>query len=169
MTNTITDILHAPSSWDQAAALAAEDIFAYPPQSPGLTIQETRLRFTQLEGSYANAMEFLQQGGSISLPWAAVGSSVVVYARNTGYGFSIDELVDTLICKQRDYGHNNILRFGSYGVIVRCHDKIARLEHLLAAGKKPQNESIRDNLMDVVGYSCIGIMLDQDWFKLELA
>jgi len=33
--------------------------------------------------------------------------------------------------KQKDYGPNNIARFAEKGLILRLHDKIARLENLL--------------------------------------
>lgn len=109
-----------------------------------------------------------ENSGMFSIAWSDVGNVAARYAANSGHRFTQDELVETLVRKQRDYGHNNILRFGTYGVIVRCHDKIARLEHLLENGKTPQNESIKDNLMDVAGYAAIGIMLNHGWFEKEL-
>jgi len=52
------------------------------------------------------------------------------------------------------------------------HDKVARLENLLSSddgGGKPNNESIEDNLMDVVGYAAIGMMWESRLFLLPLA
>ena len=57
-------------------------------------------------------------------------------------------------------------------MMVRMHDKIARLENLLSkpdGGVKPENESIEDNLMDVIGYAAIGIMWESRQFLLPLA
>jgi hypothetical protein len=70
--------------------------------------------------------------------------------------------------KQHDYGPENIARFGRTGLLVRMHDKIARLENLLASGRAPENESINDNLFDVIGYSCVAMMWEEGTFLLPL-
>ena len=75
--------------------------------------------------------------------------------------------VHQIVCrKQRDYGHNNIARFGRQGLMVRLHDKVARLENLLSSGNTPNNESIEDNIVDLVGYSCIAMMWEEGTFLL---
>lgn len=77
------------------------------------------------------------------------------------------DLVHQIVCrKQRDYGHNNISRFGRQGLMVRLHDKVARLENLLSSGHAPNNESIEDNIVDLVGYSCIAMMWEEGTFLL---
>jgi hypothetical protein len=80
----------------------------------------------------------------------------------------IDQISSILVRKQRDYGHTNIARFGRAGLLVRCHDKVARLENLLGAGRAPENETVADNFIDVIGYAAIGIMWENDWFLLPL-
>lgn len=158
--------MHAPpSTWNEAAATAATAIWDYPIVHPGLALNEVRLAFTQLEGRYdISPMDHEK----IAELWCGVGNAAARYASHSGIRFTQEDLVETLVRKQRDYGHHNILRFGTYGVIVRCHDKIARLEHLALTGKAPQNESIRDNVMDVAGYAAIGIMLETETFILPL-
>jgi hypothetical protein len=74
----------------------------------------------------------------------------------------------TLIKKQFDYGHDNILAFGVPGVIIRLNDKIARLENLLSKGQSPLNESVTDTLIDIVGYITIIDMLETDTFRYDL-
>jgi len=74
-----------------------------------------------------------------------------------------------LVRKQHDYGHHNIARFGRAGLLVRMHDKVARLENLLEFLKSPENESVVDNFIDVIGYASIGIMWEKNWFLLPLA
>lgn len=75
--------------------------------------------------------------------------------------------VHAVVCrKQRDYGHKNISRFGRQGLMVRLHDKVARLENLLSASREPNNESIEDNVLDLVGYACIGMMWERGTFLL---
>lgn len=82
--------------------------------------------------------------------------------------FSQEQIVQTLVRKQMDYGHENISRFGRQGLIVRVHDKIARLNNLLKRKHGPQNESIDDTYLDIVGYASIGMMWERGWFHLEL-
>lgn len=89
-------------------------------------------------------------------------------------------VLDTVIGKQRDYGHGNILRFGLAGVVVRMADKIERLKNLLrlqaqslasqsSDGFSPVNESIDDTALDIVGYCIIAVMLLSGTFTKELA
>ena len=80
-----------------------------------------------------------------------------------------EQITQILVRKQRDYGHHNISRFGREGLLVRCHDKIARLKnlHLVRSGQAA-NESLTDNYIDVIGYSVIGTMWEREWFSLEL-
>lgn len=70
--------------------------------------------------------------------------------------------------KQADYGHQNILRFGRKGVEVRLWDKIARYENLLKRGVEPENESLHDTLIDIIGYAIIWRMLTNATFDLPL-
>lgn len=106
--------------------------------------------------------------------WHSLGSKAVAYAQDL-------KLIDgaqpeleagamaSLLCrKQRDYGHENIARFGFKGLLVRVHDKIARLENLTESGHSPENESLKDNVLDVIGYCAIGMMLEEGTFLLKL-
>jgi len=79
------------------------------------------------------------------------------------------QILAILCRKQNDYGHENIARFGRDGILVRTHDKIARLNNLLTRGGVPQNETIEDTYVDIVGYSAIGIMVERGWFDLQLS
>lgn len=79
-----------------------------------------------------------------------------------------DSILETLIKKQKDYGHENISRFGRYGILIRTHDKLARLKNLQKTKNTPENESVTDTYTDIVGYSAIGMMLERDWFGLPL-
>lgn len=77
-------------------------------------------------------------------------------------------LLKTLVRKQADYGPENIARFGTTGLVVRMHDKIARLENLTSNLQNPWNESMIDNFMDVIGYAAVGILWETDTFLLPL-
>lgn len=76
--------------------------------------------------------------------------------------FDIDQykefVTNTLIKKQKDYGPENIARFGLNGIVIRTHDKVARLENLKTKKSDGENESFDDTLLDIIGYSAVAIM-----------
>lgn len=75
----------------------------------------------------------------------------------------------TVIAKQKDYGPKNISRFGINGLVIRIHDKVARLENLLSKNNSPQNESLMDTLLDIIGYSVIAMMWINHTFLFNLS
>ena len=71
------------------------------------------------------------------------------------------------ISKNRDYGMNNILRYGTIGIIVRLGDKLSRVKNLYASKASAKAASLRDEnaedtLLDVVNYTTYAIMLLHD-------
>jgi hypothetical protein len=75
--------------------------------------------------------------------------------------------IANLICKkQHDYGHDNILAFGEFGLLVRTNDKVARLRNLI--NKEGITEPRLDSWRDIAGYALLALMLDAGWFELEL-
>ena len=61
--------------------------------------------------------------------------------------------------RQRKYGPGNIARFGDYGVLVRCADKLARLErhYTQGVGDMP-DESVEDAWSDLAVYATIALV-----------
>lgn len=119
--------------------------------APGGADSQVFIQFWELLGT--SAVQELQRLGEIS-------DSTEVAVKKIG---------KLLVSKQRDYGHDNIARFGRTGLMIRMHDKIARLENLQQkTGLRPANESVADNLLDVIGYSAIGLMWENGTFMLEL-
>lgn len=80
--------------------------------------------------------------------------------------WDLETVFQTLCSKQHDYGHENINKFGLFGIIVRLSDKIERYANL--KNKKAQNESVHDTLLDIVGYCVVGLMLIDETFNLQL-
>jgi hypothetical protein len=84
---------------------------------------------------------------------------------STLYNRSIEEVLDASykigIAKNRDYGTDNILKYGVVGLIVRLNDKISRAVNLLKDGTTPlvADEKVEDTIMDMVNYATYGIML----------
>lgn len=98
--------------------------------------------------------------------WAA-GTEAARGLEATGL-WDIENMQDTLVSKQHDYGHDNINAFGIIGVAVRLSDKIARYNNLMDKPNKVAGETIVDTLMDMVGYATIARMLEDGTFQLDL-
>ena len=74
-----------------------------------------------------------------------------------------NEAWELLVKKQLDYGPKNIASAPGgalNGLLVRMHDKIARLNNLIYETKDtPKNESIEDSFIDLLNYSSIALMV----------
>jgi hypothetical protein len=155
-------------SWDTAAMNATNDIFNHvlKHKTAGKSIDDVR---AYLDASIALNWEIKDRPMVARYSsWREVGASAVLLAKNLGLPLTEEIVWQTLVRKQRDYGHENIRRFGAEGLFVRLHDKVARLENLITKGATPENESLQDNMMDVVGYCAIGCMWEAGVFLLPL-
>lgn len=156
-----------PTTWEDASRIALARIFDNVRHKPRAGLDQLR---TDLDGFIEEQFHTAAGFDKAKVSWAIIGANALEIAIQRGEPFDIIEVHATLIRKQRDYGPENIRRFGRQGLMVRMHDKVARLENLLSndGGGKPQNESIKDNLLDVVGYAAIGIMWESMTFLLPL-
>lgn len=72
-----------------------------------------------------------------------------------------------LLRKHADYGPGNIADAPGgalYGLQVRIHDKVARINHLLDKGVGPENESLEDSFVDLANYALIAVLvLRKQW------
>lgn len=81
----------------------------------------------------------------------------------------MDRCWRVMLDRQRKYGPDNINFFGEPGVVVRLHDKLARLRKFyfndpgVCTGtieKRPTpDETLEDTWIDVVNYGLIGLLL----------
>jgi len=78
-------------------------------------------------------------------------------------------VLQTVIGKQRMYGHGNIARFEIPGITIRLNDKLERLKNLQKHDGPVLFEPINDTWLDICGYSVIALMWINRWFMLELA
>jgi len=83
-------------------------------------------------------------------------------------GLILDEMRETMIAKQKDYGPSNISDFGEVGVLVRANDKMARLRNLHKIGGRPQNEAIDDSWIDLANYAVIALMVRRGIWGLPM-
>lgn len=74
-------------------------------------------------------------------------------------------LMQLLVKKHKDYGTGNLLKFGSFGILVRVSDKVERLINLHNKPEAVENETILDTWMDVAGYALQAIMMLEGTFN----
>jgi hypothetical protein len=165
-------------SWDDASLAAVAAIASVQDDYPtiltlpttGDTLKHLRDVWEKFYDDSQNIEPFTPN--DVISRWLLLGGVALRYSQQLdrkGYGLNPVDVHRTLLRKQHDYGHKNISRFGRIGLLIRTHDKIARLENLLnGENGKPNNESIEDTIMDIIGYSAIGIMWEMDTFRLDL-
>lgn len=71
----------------------------------------------------------------------------------------LQECLDTLQKKNRDYGSANIVKTGANGIAVRLLDKVHRLLNLTNGNNVANYESVADTFKDVTNYGIIGMLL----------
>lgn len=79
-----------------------------------------------------------------------------------------DDLVNLLVRKQSDYGSHNIAGApggAMNGLLVRMHDKLARINNLTNNKKEPNYESLHDSFSDLANYCVIAIMVLNGWWE----
>ena len=155
------------TTWEESAREALTEIYAVPTTSGTLPLLRILLD-TMIDKSYKDNGGGKPEKKAVANYWGHLGK-VALEVNTDKDAMEFETVLATLIRKQRDYGHENIRRFGRQGLLVRMHDKIARLENLYSRSDKPRNESIADNLLDVVGYSAIGIMWERETFLNTLS
>ena len=168
-------------TWQEAADAAVSEIYDMAIVSMDSTVDSLikfmRHRFDQtIKGienyNYVPPASLVVDGQAL---WSFIGRHALNILTITGWRPNKDEMIATLIRKQKDYGPENISRFGNIGLLIRMHDKIARLENIYAkcewdfnkaiAVNAVSDETIIDTLIDIMGYSAIAIMwstVDED-------
>lgn len=120
-----------------------------------------------VDRAWANAMLDDTGYGHTTL-WTAVGCAAIreLRLRECWDG---GRMVSTLVSKQNAYGHGNINKFGTVGILVRLSDKVQRYKNLTERNTSPSWETLEDTLLDLVGYSVVGLMYDDGTFQLEVS
>lgn len=153
--------------WDDAAQENVEIIFS-------LVRNGARPKLSRLRNELDEFIQSLYSAPAgyarATVYWSTIGATAIELSRREKdlLPLTVAEVAQTLVRKQRDYGSDNVARFGRAGLMVRMHDKVARLENLTARGITPENESVRDTFVDIVGYSTIGMMWENNQFLLPL-
>jgi hypothetical protein len=161
------------TTWNQAAELAARTIF-YTLYKQGLRLADIRNyldRFIQQsQGGMLTSRQAAMNWANFGAVALSAGATAKVFPSRTHRDFEVYQsmLADTIVRKQKDYGPDAITRFGTIGILVRTHDKVARLENLMSNNAAPKNESVQDNYLDLLGYAALGIILENKQFFLPI-
>lgn len=162
--------LMVQETWNGAAEQAATKITTAVPdvqvRFQKIKNEVLRQEFEKLSDEFFNKVHNDNQ--IVIERWKTLGAIALAWATENTSTISKEYLVSTLVRKQTDYGHNNIAKYGRQGLIIRVHDKIARFENLITKNVVAINEPIQDTLLDIAGYSAIGIMWENGTFMFPL-
>lgn len=154
-----------PATWKEAAEAASDIIFGCVRANAKVSVSDLLKHHEKIINDFFET----PTTDLLIARWSTLGSMAIEYSINDDAAISQKTLVTTLCKKQHDYGPNNILRFGQQGLMIRVWDKISRLDNLTSQDYDPAvDESKIDTLLDIAGYSTIGIMLRRGWFRLPL-
>jgi hypothetical protein len=156
----IRERVNMPITWESAAEDWVLELNEMSPDSELMDIERVKSVRDKMFSSKNNHPEL----------WANIAGEAISELRERSE-WSVERMTSLLINKQRDYGHQNILQGGLFGVAIRLSDKIERYANLerKASTDGPRNESVIDTLLDMVGYCVIALMLSDGSFILDLA
>ncbi len=70
-----------------------------------------------------------------------------------------------MFMRHHDYGKGNISRYGEVGILVRCDDKLARIQTTMEKGVT-KSEPREDAWGDVGNYGSIAVLVMRGWWEL---
>lgn len=158
------------STWDLAALSAVKEIVEFARKrvpNPSLELLRQEMD-SVIDNCFAGAQPVSDEEWIVLGATAFALGDVLGLVQDSDGDFCI-KTARFVAGKQRDYGTENISRFGSTGIIVRMHDKVARLENLRGRSTPPANETLNDTIMDMVGYAIVGILWARGSFFWPLA
>jgi hypothetical protein len=159
-------------TWQAAAAAAAGEI-----GTEMTTLHMEPKHLARIVDGTILEMARVDRSSSVSEDRQAfIGMAITAvngYQAATGDRDALATVVRTIAGKQRDYGHDNIARFGVTGLVVRLSDKAARLINLIRRGAgipgQAINEPLSDTWLDIAGYCVLALMWLDGTFMLPLA
>lgn len=165
----------SPETWDAAAGLMANNIdtkrvqgVRHPhSQDRDLLLGVIRNEYDTFAAVYYGAEVYEDVGANWFAAMAIMFLDMTKFYYGDDFELTATQVIPLLRKKQEDYGYENISRFGTDGLLVRIHDKIARLENL--TGKNANFESVEDTFLDLVGYCIIGCMVVRNIWRLPLS
>ena len=147
-------------SWNTASAAATKEIFT---SAEGHKFKLHEMLdlfniFVDTWGSSEAPIPYDSEMLSKESLWRSLGAMAIGWGKDNGRLMFEEHVAATLVKKQYDYGHNNIARFGFIGLLIRVHDKIARLENLISK----ESENVLDSDLINIVIDCIDYIYDKD-------
>jgi len=160
--------MSTPLTWNEAAREKTAHLYLSM-EDKHVNVASIRYVFERLSAKYFYDVS-PETKNPVHELWTEIGVKALTWGQKKNIVIDQKNLLATLISKQRDYGHQNIAKYGREGLIIRVHDKIARLENLTKneVMRDAQNEPISDTILDIAGYSVIGMMWESEIFLLPL-
>lgn len=173
----MSSIQTEPTTWNQAASRVIVDAMLDASRLNHNGVLETATCQTNIVSVFEQLVDdvfhsevpgtdFVRRNMFCSL----AANGIIGYSNETKV--SVDQagiqLLQTVIGKQRMYGHGNIARFGVPGLVIRLNDKLERLKNIQKHDGPVLFEPLHDTWLDICGYSVIAVMWMSDWFMLEL-
>lgn len=138
-------------------------------------LENTDTRLFGIKGIVDALAEGVRRGeeGRINMPgyWRAlVRLAVHEYGHSLTSEIAMKEIRDIVLRKQKSYGHGNIAKFGTTGIVIRVSDKYERLQNILNEGgiNELHDETLADTWGDIVGYAIIALLWIEGTFMLPL-
>jgi len=167
----------SPRTWNEASEIVVSEMisnatsFVAPEGNPTQERQDFILETFEKVVDAVFRSGVPQDEQNLEFMWATIAwSGLVGYANETKV--SVEEagmrVLRTVIGKQRMYGHGNISRFGTPGLVIRLNDKLERLKNIQKHDGPVLFEPLNDTWLDICGYSVIAVMWLNEWFMLEL-
>ena len=171
-----------PQTWEAAAGLMANSIdtkrakgVSHPHSNDhDLLLAAIRNEYDSFAAIYYGA----EMHEEIGVNWFSAIAIMILDMVNFYYDNTVTLKAETVLPllrrKQQDYGYENIDRFGTDGLFVRIHDKIARLENIAKHTEgnnrayQTNYETAQDTFIDLIGYCIIGCMVVRDLWRLPM-
>lgn len=164
-----------PANWDSAAAIVINAICDMTGSHEYSTLPDELACQEAVEMRFDDIVENVFQGDSdpevieeqfFDLAIAAICG--YAFTANVSHQKAASLIYETVVGKQKMYGHGNIARFEIPGVVIRTNDKLERLKNLRKHKGPVLFEPLEDTWLDICGYSLIAIMWVRGWFLLNL-
>ncbi len=164
-----------PANWDSAAALVINAICDMTGSHEYSTLPDDAACQEAVEMRFDDIVENVFHGDAdpeiieeqfFDLAIAALCG--YAFTANVTHEKAASLVYETVVGKQKMYGHGNIARFEIPGVVIRANDKLERLKNLRKHSGPVLFEPVQDTWLDICGYSLIAIMWVRGWFLLNL-
>lgn len=165
-----------PGNWESAAALVVNEIATKWKNHP-ISISERDSEISRfVESNFDEIVDLTFHTKDVESGYMENMFFNLAVAGLHGYSLVAKEdqkasaafVYNTVVGKQKMYGHGNIARFEVPGIVIRMNDKLERLKNLKGFDGPVLFEPVKDTWLDICGYSIIAIMWMRGWFLLDM-